>query len=283
MSARPPRDLGVGIGWREEIAPFIAGLPDLRFVEVIAENLTLDDDLPPALHELRERGVVAIPHGLRLSLGGAERPDPARLDHLAGLAERLSAPLVSEHLAFVRAEDIEAGHVMPVPRTREALDVVVENVRLAQRELPVPLALEHVAALVEWPDAEMDEAEFLAEVLDRTNAWLLLDVANLYANSRNHGFDAGEFLDRVPLERLAYVHVGGGVERDGVYYDSHTHPVVEGVLELLEELCARVAPPGVLLERDDDFPPADRLAAELASMRRAIARGRERREAEDRR
>jgi uncharacterized protein len=276
-------DLGVGIGWRPEIARFVAGLDDLRFVEVIAEGLSPHEDLPAPLQELLDRGVVAIPHGLRLSLGGAEWPDRARVAHLAGVAERLGAPFVSEHLAFVRAGGTEAGHVMPVPRTHEALDIVVENVRLARRELPVPLALEHVAALVEWPEAEMDEAAFLAEVLERTDALLLLDVANLYANARNHGVDAGAFLEGVPLERLAYVHVGGGVVRDGIYHDSHRHPVRDGVLELLEELCARTHAPGVLLERDDDFPSDGELAAELSAVRAAVERGTRRREAAHRR
>jgi uncharacterized protein (UPF0276 family) len=272
-------DLGVGIGWRPEIAPFVAGIDDLRFVEVVAENLPAGGEPPAALRALHDRGVVVIPHGLRLSLGGAEPPEPARLEHLAGLAGRFGSPLVSEHIAFSRAGGTEAGHVMPVPRTHEALGIVVENVLEAQRALPVPLALEHVAALVDWPEAEMDEATFLAEVLERTGALLLLDVANLHANARNHRFDARAFLDRVPLERLAYVHVGGGVERDGVYHDSHRHPVVPAVLELVEELCARAEPPGVLLERDDDFPGDEALAGELAAIRAAVGRGAGRREA----
>ena len=74
----------------------------------------------------------------------------------------------------------------------------------------MPLALEHVAALVEWPDAEMDEAAFVGELIERTGALLLLDLSNLYANAHNHGYDALEALDRFPLERIAYVHVGGG-------------------------------------------------------------------------
>jgi uncharacterized protein (UPF0276 family) len=125
----------------------------------------------------------------------------------------------------------------------------------------------------------MDEAAFLTEILDRTGALLLLDVANLYANARNHGYDPLAFLDLVPLERIAYVHVAGGIERGGVYHDTHTHPVAAGVLELLEELCVRTAPPGVLLERDDDFPPDAEMAAELAQIRAAARRGTRRRTA----
>ena len=271
--------LGLGIGWRPQIAGLIHGLDELGFVEVVAESLVAADPVPAPLARLKARGVQVIPHGLRLSLGGADRPDRRRLSHLAAIAAKLDAPLVSEHVAFVRAGGTEAGHLMPVPRTREALDVVVENVRLAQKQLPVPLALEHIAALVDWPEAEMDEAAFLTEILDRTGALLLLDVANLYANARNHGYDPLAFLDLVPLERIAYVHVAGGIERDGVYHDTHTHPVAAGVLELLEELCVRTAPPGVLLERDDDFPPDAEMAAELAQIRAAARRGTRRRTA----
>ncbi len=269
--------LGVGIGWRPRIAGLIDGLDELGFVEVVAEGLGAAGPVPAPLARLKARGIQAIPHGLRLSLGGADRPDRRRISHLAALAAKLEAPVVSEHVAFVRAGGTEAGHLMPVPRTREALDIVVENVRLTQEQLPVPLALEHIAALVDWPEAEMDEAEFLTEILDRTGVLLLLDVANLYANARNHGYDPLAFLDRVPLERIAYVHMAGGIERDGVYHDTHTHPVAAGVLELLEELCARTAPPGVLLERDDDFPPDAEMAAELAHIRAAARRGTRRR------
>jgi uncharacterized protein (UPF0276 family) len=270
--ARPAtRRLGPGIGWRPELEGLIAGAV-LGFVEAVAENVDARR-LPQALIEARERGLQVIPHGIRLSLGGAERPDHARLDHLAILADSLDSPLVSEHIAFVRADGVEAGHVLPVARTSQALDILTENVQLAQARLPVPLALEHVAAMVEWPGAEMDEAAFVTELLDRTGALLLLDLSNLYANAYNHGYDAIEALARFPLDRIAYVHVGGGVHRDGMYHDTHSDPVVPGVLTLVEELFALTDAPGVLLERDDGFPPQDELLAEVLAIDAAAKRG----------
>jgi len=269
--AGPGRDLGVGIGWRPQIAGTIAGLPGLRFVEVVAESVPAAGPVSPALAALRDAGVSVVPHGIRLSLGGAEPPDRRRLRHLASCAERLRAPLVSEHVAFVRAGGVEAGHLLPVPRTREALDVLVANVRLAQAELPVPLALENIAALLDWPDPELSEADFLTELLDRTGALLLLDLANLYANARNGGYDPLPVLAALPLDRVGYVHVAGGVQRGGLYHDTHAHPVPPGVLDLVGELCRLRRPPGLLLERDDDFPPAAELAAELAAI--AVAAG----------
>jgi uncharacterized protein (UPF0276 family) len=281
MSSRAPTPvtsrLGVGLGWRPELDHVVPDL-DLGFLEVVAENVD-PDRLPAGIHRARGQGLAVVPHGLRLSLGGGERPDPARLDRLARVAAAVEAPLISEHIAFVRAGGLEAGHVMAVERTEAALDVLTENVSLAARALPVPLALEHVATLVEWPGAEMDEAAFVAELLERTDVLLLLDVSNLYANAHNHGYDALAALGRYPLERIAYVHVGGGVHRDGRYHDTHSDPVVTGVLELVEHLCARIDPPGILLERDDNFPGAPTVTAELEAIRAAAARGDARRAA----
>jgi uncharacterized protein len=282
---------GVGIGWRPELAGFAARRGRLGFAEVVAESLHDGQPLPDGLAALGARGVPVVPHGVRLSLGSASEPDPARVTHLATLAQRLRSPLVSEHVAFVRGGGLEAGHLLPVPRTREALEVLAGNVRLAQAELPVPLALEHVAALLEWPAPELDEAAFLTELLERTGAWLLLDLANLYANARNHGGDPLAFLDALPLERIAYVHVAGGVERDGLYHDTHAHPTPPAVLELVAEVCARCTggplwrspgpprrdPPGVMLERDDAYPPEAELAAELDAIAAATRAGAARR------
>jgi uncharacterized protein (UPF0276 family) len=277
MSTALPH-LGLGIGWRPELALPIDRRRGLGFVEILAEDLDPRGPVPAPIERLRSRGVAVVPHGVSLSLGGAEPPDAARLSALSRLAERLGAPLVSEHVAFVRGGGRETGHLLPLPRTREALDVVVANVRAARAALPVPLALENVAALFEWPGAEMDEATFLAELLERADVLLLLDVENVYANARNHGHDALAFLDRLPLERIAYVHVAGGVERDGLYHDTHAHPVPAAVLDLLEEVCARAAVPGVMLERDDHFPSDAGLHAELDAIAAAAARGAARRQ-----
>ncbi|MCX5403857.1 DUF692 domain-containing protein [Streptomyces sp. NBC_00335] len=269
---KPMAHLGVGIGWRPEIAGAVESLPGLDWVEVVAENIC-PGHLPESLERLLARGVRVVPHGVSLGIGGADRPDPAKLAALGERAVALGAPLVTEHIAFVRTSSVapgpvlEAGHLLPVARTRDALDVLCENVRIAQDALPVPLALENIAALVSWPGEELTEAQFLTELVERTGVRLLIDVANLHTNRVNRGEDPVAVLDGIPLEALAYVHVAGGVERGGVWHDTHAHPVPAAVLEVLAELRSRVDPPGVLLERDDDFPSDAELAGELAAIR----------------
>ncbi|GAA0279520.1 DUF692 domain-containing protein [Cryptosporangium japonicum] len=267
-------ELGVGVGWRPEIAGVVADVPGLRFCEVVAEGIHTHVPLSGPLAVLRERGVTLVPHGVRLSLGGAEPVEAARVAHLAACAELLDAPLVSEHIAFVRAGDVEAGHLLPVPRTRAAVNALAANYRRTIDGLGgVPLALEPIAALFDWPDDEYDEADFLNAVLDRTGAMLLLDVANVYANARNRGQDPVALLDRLPLDRVAYVHVAGGREHEGLYHDTHTDAVPQPVLDLVTALAERATPAGWLLERDGDYPPAEVLRAELASITAAVEAG----------
>jgi uncharacterized protein (UPF0276 family) len=268
MTNRGP--LGVGIGWRQEIDLTVARLPGVDWVEVVAENVT-PAAVQPSLAALHARGLPVIPHGVSLSLGGTEPLDDTRLTRLAGLAERFASPLVSEHVAYCRAGGMETGHLLPVPRTRAALAVLTDNIRVAQSALPVPLAVENIAALVSWPEDEFTEAQFLTELVERTGVLLLLDVANLYTAQVNFGVDPVATLDGIPLEQVAYVHVAGGVFMEGIWHDTHAHPVTGEILDILAALTDRVTPPGVMLERDDAYPSDRELAAELSAIREVFS------------
>jgi uncharacterized protein len=265
---------GVGLGWRPETAWAIHQRPAIAFTEVIAERVPSDGPLPPCLADLVERGTVVLPHGVSLSLGSGEPPSRQRLDRLARVVNQLGAPMVSEHVAFVRGGGHETEHLLPVPRTREALAVVVDNVRRAQDRLPVELVLENIAHLLAWPGPQMDEAEFLAELAERTGCRLLLDVSNLHANCLNFGWDLDAQLAALPLDRIAYAHIAGGVWRSGFYHDTHAHPVGTDPLDALARLVARRGAVPVLLERDNGFGTAEELFAELDAIELVLDGGR---------
>ncbi|CAO0834954.1 hypothetical protein SMICM17S_07444 [Streptomyces microflavus] len=165
--------LGIGIGWRPEIAAEVEALTGIDWVEAVAENLCADH-LPGSLVRLRERGVTVVPHGVSLGLGGADRPDAGRLAGLAARAELLGTPLVTEHIAFVRA----GGPLTATPRAGGGPSAAgaahLGRAGGALRERPdrpglaaLPLALENIAALISWPDEELTEGQFLAELVER--------------------------------------------------------------------------------------------------------------------
>lgn len=267
----------IGLAWRPETAWRISQRADLRLSEVVAESVLARHpkkiDLPPALAALRRArpGLPVIPHGVSLSLGSADGIDLAHVARLAALAEALDAPFVSEHFAYVSAGGVDIGHLTAIPYSEEMLETLVRNIERAQRALPVPLVLENIASLFEWPDGTMGEAEFIARVVEATGVRLLLDVANLHASAVNAGIDPLAYLDALPLDAVAYVHIAGGHLCGGLYHDTHADPVVPDVLDLLGQVIARGVDVPVMLEHDDRFPPHGGIEGELERIAKCCA------------
>ena len=195
--------------------------------------------------ELRERGVAVVPHGVRLSLGGAEPLDPARVTHLAACAERSTRRWSASTSRSCGRAGREAGHLLPRAAQPGGAGRAGRQRRpRCPAELTVPLALEPIAALFDWPDDELTEAEFLTAMLDRTGALLLLDVANVYANAVNRAQDPRALLDRICRwtgSATCTSRAAGAPRRAGLYHDTHTDPVPPAVLALLARLRERRA------------------------------------------
>jgi uncharacterized protein (UPF0276 family) len=267
MLSRLPA-LGVGLAFRE---PFLSDLflrrRQVDFLEITADHYL---EAPPEKEkelDLLADHFVLIPHGLNLSLGSAEGLDENYLRKIAALVKRINPPWWSEHLAFTRAGGVEIGHLAPLPFTREAVETLCRNIKETRRWIDAPLILENITYVVEMPGAEMNEAEFLSQVLQRTDCGLLLDVTNLYTNAVNHGYDAHAFLEQLPLERVVQLHFVGGHWHHNVLIDSHSRPTPPEVWELMNDVAARAPVKGVILERDEDLPPFAELAEELERAR----------------
>jgi uncharacterized protein (UPF0276 family) len=260
--------LGVGLGFREQLrAELFLNREHVDFLEIIADHYL--DATPEQDRELEllRAHFPLIPHGLNLSLGSAEGLDFEYVASVGKLIDRLDPPWWSEHIAFTRAGGVDIGHLAPLPFSRESFDVLAANIAQVRDIIEAPLILENITYSVAMPGAEMDEAEFLAELLDRTGCGLLLDVMNLHANAVNHGYDPVQFLDRLPLDRVVQLHFAGGVMRDGLVVDSHSSAAPPAVWELLEAVLERAPVKGIILERDEDLPPFDELATELDQAR----------------
>ncbi|WP_165232820.1 DUF692 domain-containing protein [Aquisphaera insulae] len=264
--------VGVGLGFREPYrADVILNRDRVDFLEITADHYL---DAPAA--KIRELELLAdhftlIPHGLSLSLGSAEGLDPEYRDALLGLVESLDPPWWSEHVAFTRAGGIELGHLAPLPFSNEALDVLAANIAEVQALVDIPLILENITYDFRVPGAELDEADFLAELVERTGCGLLLDLTNLHTNSVNHGGDPRAFIDRLPPGRIIQLHFVGGHAEGTRLIDSHSAPTPAAVWDLMDYVLDRAPVRGLILERDEDLPPFDELVGEL-DRARAISR-----------
>jgi len=191
---------------------------------------------------IRRRPVVA--HNIGLSIGNAGRFDLEYVAHLAEWQRRYQFPWQSDHLSFaevtaVDGSDQHAGVAVPLPYDHDVLDMLEARVQRFQQLVSVPLLLENSVYFVTFSDQDMTEPQFLNELTARTGCGVLLDLHNLYANARNHQFDAREFLEDLDVSRVVEAHIAGGTEFAGMYTDSHSGPCPEPVWQLLEYLIPR--------------------------------------------
>ncbi|MCR9117586.1 MAG: DUF692 domain-containing protein [bacterium] len=200
-------------------------------------------------------------HALKLSPASPDPPAERYLKALKAIAQENGAKSISDHLGFTRNGNhgVEMGHFAPPPMTAEALQATVRNVNLiCDYFSPLEFYLENIAYLFSLK-GELSEAEFLSEVLQQTGCGWLLDVTNVYANARNFGFDAREFIDAVmPHARRVQMHLAGGYfdDKAEMYIDSHSHPIPDSVFELYEHslVAAGDKVDAVFIERDQNFP-----------------------------
>jgi uncharacterized protein (UPF0276 family) len=271
MSLGPPSSLpvlGVGLAYRDGFrSDLFLHREEVDFLEITADHFL--DAPPEKLGELDllARHFTLVPHALDLSLGSAGGLDPGYVEKLRSLVRRIDPPWWSEHVAFTRAGGIEIGHLAPLPFTEEAIVAFCRNTATARARITPPLVLENITYLVTHPWSEMGEGEFLTRILDRTGCGLLLDVTNLHVNAANHGFDAGAMLEELPLDRVVQLHFAGGFEEGGLHIDSHSAPAPPGVWSLMEQVLARAPVRAIVLERDENLPPFEELAAELRRAR----------------
>ena len=268
-----------GLGWRPELALDLLRHGDaVEILEFIAEDWSAAAPRERATLTAWCRERPCHLHGTALGLASAVPVAEERLVAWRDLVALAKPACWSEHLAFVRGGGIELGHLAAPPRTAATRAGAIANLaRCAAVVGSLPL-IENVATLLVPPGSDEDECTWLSGIVRTSGARLLLDLHNLHANGTNQGWDPIAALDRLPLERVAAVHLAGGRQWRGRLLDDHLHPVPDAVFTLLEDVAAKA--PGdldVLIERDGRFPPFGELLDELVAARAAVARGRARR------
>jgi uncharacterized protein len=264
----------VGIAYRAAIDQWTRDhLDDFDVLEITVDHC-IDGGRPvcSAIYDLVGR-IPLTAHGVGLSIGTDAPLDEGYLDQVAEIVERLKAPTYSEHLAFTRVPGRDLADLLPVPKTEAVAASIVTKVRHIQSRIPVPFLLENISYLFDWPDSTCSDADFLNLICGETGAGLLLDVENLWLNSRNHGFDPCKFLDSLTAGIVKEVHLAGGISVDKdflarpYFVDSHSHAVPDEALDLLEYALKRHAPATIIVERDDRLDAVSELLDDVARIR----------------
>lgn len=261
--------LQIGIGLRApHYQDVLSGHPEADWFEIISENYLADGGRPRHVLERVLESYPVVQHGVSLYFGSTEPMNREHLRRLKGLVRRTGTPWLTDHLCWGSVNGRYTHDLLPLPYTREAAAVAAGKIREARDFLEVPIAIENVSSYAEFRCSEMTEWQFVTEVAEQADCGILLDVNNIYVSSRNHGFDPFTYVNAVPAERIAQIHVAGHSQKDGYLLDSHDHAVCDPVWELYEHALRHAGPTPTLLEWDDNIPPLAEVVAEANKARR---------------
>jgi len=263
--------LGAGIGLRaRHYADFVGGArPAAGWLEVHSENYFGAGGRERAVLESLRRDYPLSLHGVGLGLGSAEGYSVRHENRLFELVHRVEPAFVSEHLCWGAAAGRHFNDLLPLPYTREALDLVASRVSRLQDRLGRRLLVENVSRYLEPGPHEMDEGEFLAALARRSGCGVLLDVNNLYVNQVNLGRDALAQMRALAPESVCEIHLAGHSAGEDCLIDTHGARVADDVWRLYEAALGLFGPVATLIEWDTDVPPLEVL---LDEARKAQAR-----------
>lgn len=271
------RELGVGLGLRAaHYAHILENRPAVPWFEAITENylgiFPGDGGRPAEVLEGIRRDYPVVFHGVSLSIGST---DPLKVEYLKRIKQlfaRFDPLWISDHLCWSGVGGENLHDLMPLPYTEEALEHVAERVQAVQEFLGRRLVLENVSSYFSYTHSTLTEWELLSELCRRTDCAILLDVNNVYVNSVNHGFDPARFLEGLPADSVAQMHLAGYSDEGSYLLDAHNGPVADPVWALYDLALARFGATPTLVEWDQRIPAFDVLDAERKKAQQALDR-----------
>ena len=263
----------VGIGLRmPHYRHILERKPVVDWFEIISENYMVDGGRPLRILDQILEQYRVVQHGVSMYFGSVEPLNLEHLKRLKKLVRRTRTPWLSDHLCWGSVDGRYTHDLLPMPYTFEAANLTAEKIRQVQDFVEVPVVVENVSSYAEYHVSEMTEWEFLAEVVEKADCGILLDVNNIYVSSRNHDFDPFTYVNAVPAERVAQIHIAGHSKFEKYILDTHDHPVIDPVWALYARAIQRCGPTATLLEWDDNIPSFDQVHAEALKANRYLTR-----------
>lgn len=271
LSNRPPIDDDdkdeqsfIGVGLRQKHYSYLQNRPQtkVKWFEVITENFLHTQGRPKDILKIICDDYPISFHGVSLSIAGPGPLDTLYLKNLKNLLLEFRPFLVSDHLCWTGKAQANLHNLLPFPFTKESLNFLSERIDFVQNFLGRKMAFENLSAYFNYKKSTLTEWEFTSELLRRSGCDMLLDLNNVYVNSINHDFNPYTYIDALPVDSIAEVHLAGFSDLGDFLFDTHSCPVYPQVWELYQYALQKGIRVPILVEWDENIPDFSQLENE---------------------
>ncbi len=200
-----------------------------------------------------------------------------RMGLLPGAARQIRAyhrctqsPWASMHITMLRPGVFwlwrKFGWRLPPPNPAKATRRLLRQVEQLKRAIDTPLILENMPVLPFAGYEFQAEPDRIAYILKTTGCNLLLDLSHARIAASTLNTEVHTYLNSLPLDRVAQIHVSGARQQNGHLTDAH-EALQEVDYHLLVWTLARTRPRILTLEY---FRNADRLREQLHRLREIV-------------
>jgi uncharacterized protein len=264
--------LGFGLGLRtDHYQDVLEQKPkEIDWFEIISENYMIDGGKPLYFLDKIRQDYPMVMHGVSMSVGSTDPLNYDYLKQLKKLVERIEPMWFSDHLCWTGVDHKNMHDLLPMPYTEASIRHFADRISQVQDFMGRQMLIENLSSYITYTSDSMTEWEFLTAVAEKADCYILLDVNNIYVSSYNHHFDAMDYIQGVPKERVWQHHLAGHQNTGNLIIDTHDEPVIDPVWELYEKTAQLLGPVSTMIERDANIPPLAEVIEEL-NQARAIA------------
>jgi len=263
--------LKAGVGLRSEHFEYVSNhKPAVPWFEILVDNyLGKGGSVRHNLFKIAENYPLSS-HGVGMSLGSTDPLNMIYLGSLKQLIDELQVNQVSEHLSWTSKHGLYSHELLPLPYTPQAAKHIADRISQVQCFLKRQILIENVSSYMSYQISEMQEWEFLTEVVSLAGCGLLLDVNNIYVSAMNHGFDPYEYLQAIPHSVVKEIHLAGFERQDDFLLDTHGASVDSAVWDLYQTAIIKFGAIPTLIEWDNNIPEFDVLLGEASKAQKIL-------------
>ena len=153
---------------------------------------------------------------------------------------------ITEHFGFMTGANFHQGAPLNIPYTPATLAIGQDRLKRIYDACRCPVGLENLAFSYSLDEVKQ-HGEFLEQLLESVNGFIILDLHNLWCQIHNFSIPFEEIINLYPLDKVREIHISGGSWDDSLIdegrtirrdtHDDAVPPEVFGLLDLTIEHC----------------------------------------------